>query len=161
MDDKEHGQCSKPVMKDLRFGIKPRRADDCCCWFREFGEPEGHAFKKPRKWLKFLKDTNGSEQTYYDSVHGKPVFRAPRGREFVDFIDESEIYRWPSFRDEEVVWENVRVLEENDDEVVTLDGVHLGFMFNDEDGSRRYCINLSGIAGETPANQDLSENGSW
>jgi peptide methionine sulfoxide reductase MsrB len=61
-----------------------------------------------------------------------------------DFINESEDHGWPSFRDNEVVWENVRVLA--DGETVSLDGTHLGHNLPDEKGNR-YCINLVTIAG--------------
>ena len=49
--------------------------------------------------------------TFYDSVSGKPLFQAPIGRSVDDFIAESKVHGWPSFRDDEVVWENVRVLK--------------------------------------------------
>jgi len=52
--------------------------------------------------------------------------------------------RRPSFRDSEVVWENVRVLP--DGETVSVDGTHLGHDLPDGKGNR-YCINLVCIAG--------------
>jgi peptide methionine sulfoxide reductase MsrB len=51
---------------------------------------------------------------------------------------------WPSFRDEEVVWDNVRCL--GDGEAVSVDGTHLGHNLPDNKGSR-YCINLVSVAG--------------
>ena len=54
---------------------------------------------------------HGKEITYRDSVTGKPLFIAPRGRSVKKFIEESDAHGWPSFRDEEVVWDNVRVLK--------------------------------------------------
>ena len=51
---------------------------------------------------------------------------------------------WPSFRDEEVVWENVRCLP--DGEAVSLAGTHLGHNIPDAKGNR-YCINLVSVAG--------------
>lgn len=51
---------------------------------------------------------------------------------------------WPSFRDEEVVWDNVRCL--SDGEAVSVDGTHLGHNLPDNKGSR-YCINLVSVAG--------------
>lgn len=82
--------------------------------------------------------------TYYDSVTGKPLFIAPRGRSTAEFIKESKVHGWPSFRDEEVVWENVRTLKNG--EAVSLDGTHLGHNLPDGKGNR-YCINLVCIAG--------------
>lgn len=42
------------------------------------------------------------EMTFYDSVTGKPLFIAPRGRSMEAFVAESKSHGWPSFRDEEV-----------------------------------------------------------
>ena len=48
----------------------------------------------------------------------------PQGRTWREFEAESRAHGWPSFRDEEVVWENVRVLgRENNAEVISADGV--------------------------------------
>lgn len=43
------------------------------------------------------------ETIFFDSVSGKPLFIAPRGRTFEQFRRESESHGWPSFRDQEVV----------------------------------------------------------
>jgi hypothetical protein len=40
------------------------------------------------------------------------------------FLKESQSHGWPSFRDDEVVWENVRILPNG--EAVSVDGTHLG-----------------------------------
>ena len=69
-------------------------------------------------------DANGPI-TFYDSVTGKPLFVAPIDRSPEQFIQESKVHGWPSFRDQEVVWENVRVLK-NSGETVSVDGTHLG-----------------------------------
>lgn len=37
--------------------------------------------------------------TFYDSVTGKPLFVAPLNRSPEEFIRESEVHGWPSFRD--------------------------------------------------------------
>jgi hypothetical protein len=52
----------------------------------------------------FLKEVGSSNEeiTFYDSVSGKPLFIAPRGRTFEEFKKESMSHGWPSFRDEEV-----------------------------------------------------------
>lgn len=47
--------------------------------------------------------------------------------------------------DEEVVWDNVRVLK-NSGETVSVDGTHLGHNLPDRKGNR-YCINLVSVAG--------------
>ena len=98
--------------------------------------------------------SDGTPTTYYDSVTGKPLFIAPKGRSFEEFVTESRHHGWPSFRDEEVVWENVRCLQ--DGECVSIDGTHLGHnlpsggMVAATGAARkrnRYCINLVSVAG--------------
>lgn len=44
--------------------------------------------------------------TYYDSVTGKPLFRAPVGRTWESWYDECQEYGWPSFRDQEIYFDN-------------------------------------------------------
>jgi peptide methionine sulfoxide reductase MsrB len=97
------------------------------------------------EWHKTV-DKKG-ETTYYDPADGKPLFIAPRGRSFESFLKESKAHGWPSFRDSEVVWANVRCLENG--EAVSLAGTHLGHNLPDKTGNR-YCINLVSCAG-TPA----------
>jgi len=79
-------------------------------------------------------------------VSGKPLFIAPRGRTFQQFLDESKAHGWPSFRDEEVVWENMRCLGKKG-ESISVDGTHLGHNLPDKKGNR-YCINLVSVAGQ-------------
>jgi len=52
---------------------------------------------------------------------------------------------WPSFRDEETNWEEVRCLK--DGECVSTTGTHLGHNLPDGKGNR-YCINLVSVAGQ-------------
>ena len=47
---------------------------------------------------------------------------------------ESKSHGWPSFRDEEVVWENMRCLPNG--ESVSVDGTHLGHNLPDRKGNR-------------------------
>ena len=87
---------------------------------------------------------NNDKLTYYDCVTGKPLFIAPVGRTADEFLAESRQHGWPSFRDSEVVWANVRTLANG--ETVSVDGTHLGHNLPDSKGNR-YCINLVSIAG--------------
>mmetsp|Transcript_23524 Transcript_23524/g.41362 ORF Transcript_23524/g.41362 Transcript_23524/m.41362 type:complete len:124 (-) Transcript_23524:138-509(-) len=88
---------------------------------------------------------SGSTVTFYDSGwKGRPLFSAPRDRTWEDWIKESKNHGWPSFRDNEVNWDYVRVLP--DGETVSVDGTHLGHNLPDRKGNR-YCINLVSIAG--------------
>ena len=73
---------------------------------------------------------------YTDSNTGKELFYAPKGRDLEGFLKESGSHGWPSFRDEEVNWDYVRVLK--DGECVSVDGTHLGHNLPDSTGNR-YC----------------------
>ena len=101
-------------------------------------------------FLKELDASEGEEITFYDSNTGKPLFVAPRGRTWNDFVKESKVHGWPSFRDSEVIWDDVRILSNG--EAVSADGTHLGHNLPDATGNR-YCINLVSVAG-APANED-------
>ena len=68
----------------------------------------------------------------------------PNARSIEEFYQESIEHGWPSFRDSEVDWDNVRCLK--DGECVSIDGTHLGHNLPDKTGNR-YCINLVAIAG--------------
>ena len=76
--------------------------------------------------------------TFYDSGwKGSPLYTAPQGRSWEDFITESTKHGWPSFRDSEVNWDYARVLPGG--EMVSIDGTHLGHNLPDRQGNR-YCI---------------------
>ena len=125
---------------DLLWGADASTADRICTRNRHYAEHSGYF-----RTTTFLDEVaSDGETTYYDSVSGKPLFVAPRGRSFDEFVRESKAHGWPSFRDEEVVWENVRVLEGG--ETVSLAGTHLGHNLPDGKGNR-YCINLCCVAG--------------
>eukprot|EP00747_Dinoflagellata_sp_TGD_P184577 gnl/TRDRNA2_/TRDRNA2_40322_c0_seq1.p1 gnl/TRDRNA2_/TRDRNA2_40322_c0~~gnl/TRDRNA2_/TRDRNA2_40322_c0_seq1.p1 ORF type:complete len:340 (-),score=51.87 gnl/TRDRNA2_/TRDRNA2_40322_c0_seq1:71-1090(-) len=145
MAQKAHGTCSRPVEQKLRWNADLRTADKISCYNRFFAEYAGY-------WEKtsFLSaergagDDGSSPVTFYDSVTGKKLFVAPIGRSWAEFVAESKVHGWPSFRDEEVVSQNVRVLA--DGETVSVDGTHLGHNLPDSKGNR-YCINLVSVAG--------------
>ena len=140
MSKKAHGTTETPVQENLRWNCSWKTADKICSFNRHYAEHAGY-------WesTTFLSEVDRSgETTYYDSVTGKPLFIAPRGRSFDDFVKESKSHGWPSFRDEEVVWENVRCLK--DGEAVSTAGTHLGHNLPDRSGNR-YCINLVSVAG--------------
>lgn len=65
-----------------------------------------------------------AQLTFYDSASGRPLFVAPRNRTWAQFLEESRRHGWPSFRNEELVRANVRVLRGG--ETVSIDGSHLG-----------------------------------
>ena len=140
MSAKAHGTTETPVQASLRYGVDRSKADQICCYNRHYAEHSGYAWET--EWIKTIKDQG--EVTYYDSVTGKPLFVAPRGRTLQQFLDESSAHGWPSFRDEEVIWDDMRCLKNG--EAVSLAGTHLGHNLPDAKGNR-YCINLVSVAG--------------
>ena len=143
MASKEHGTSSKPVQSELLYGVSNKLADKICNYNRHFAETRGYF--QFTNFEETVLNANGPV-TFYDSVTSKPLFVAPIDRSAKQFVQESKIHGWPSFRDQEVVWENVRVLK-NSGETVSVDGTHLGHNLPDMSGNR-YCINLVSIAGQ-------------
>jgi hypothetical protein len=185
MSKKEHGTSWTPVQSKLKWGCDVKLADKICNFNRHYAEHSGY-FES----TSYINDVrNAGELTYYDSNSGKPLFVAPKGRTFDQYLAESRAHGWygmrprrhegatgrarrsrlgarltrgdaartratvwlpvaatarPSFRDEEVVWENVRILPNG--EAVSVDGTHLGHNLPDRSGNR-YCINLVCVAG--------------
>lgn len=146
MHKKAHGTCENPVQEKLKWNVDRANADKICCFNRHYAEYSGYFESEGVTWLSEV--NREKETTYYDSVSGKPLFIAPRGRTFDEFLRESRAHGWPSFRDEEVVWENVRCLKNG--ETVSLVGTHLGHNLPDRKGNR-YCINLISVAGSSTA----------
>jgi peptide methionine sulfoxide reductase MsrB len=143
MRPKAHGTTDRPVQDDLRYGVSRSMADRIVSYNRHFAEPAG-SFGDTNLEQVVLDNKNNMPVTFYDSVTGKPLFVAPIGRSAQDFINESRVHGWPSFRDAEVVWDNVRILENG--ETISTAGSHLGHNLPDAKGNR-YCINLVSIAG--------------
>merc|ERR1712232_1119255 len=152
MSKKSHGTSDVPVQRDLRWDCDVSTADRICNYNRHYAEHSGYWEHSTSFLRKAKSDMNASgEITFYDSNTGKPLYIAPRGRSFEAFVKESRAHGWPSFRDNEVVWENVRCLPNG--ETVSVDGTHLGHNLPDRKGSR-YCINLVSVAGK-PVNSEL------
>ena len=104
MSAKAHGTTANAAQQNLRWNCDWKVADKICSFNRHYAEYAGY-------WeaTNFLNEVDRNvETTYYDSVTGKPAFIAPRGRTFEEFAKESKAHGWPSFRDSEVVWDNVR-----------------------------------------------------
>ena len=140
MRQKQHGTSEFPVMKNLRYGVDWDLTDRICNFNRHYAEHAGYAWQ-----TSWISDVQGKgEVTYYDSVTGAPLFIAPRGRTWEEFEKESRAHGWPSFRDAEMVSENVRCLR--DGECVSTTGTHLGHNLPDRNGNR-YCINIVSVAG--------------
>ena len=147
MSPKKHGTSAVPVQDDLRWACDKDTADRICNYNRHYAEHSGYFLSKQRNFVSLARkefEQNG-ELTFYDSNTGKPLFRFHgEKRTFDEFIAESRAHGWPSFRDDEVDWSNVRILKGG--EAVSVDGTHLGHNLPDRNGNR-YCINLVSIAG--------------
>lgn len=146
MAPKTHGTCVAPPQNPLRWDVDHEKASELGCFNR-------HLKEFPGSWertglaaeIANLSTAVNSTIVFYDSVTSRPLFEVPKHRSWSDFQRESTVHGWPSFRDEEVVAENVRLLA--DGEMVSLSGIHLGFNDPDSKGNR-YRINLACIAGK-------------
>lgn len=158
-------ECSGPVQPQLLYGISRRTtprgvpapidaneslAEAVCCDRRAlpFAEPQ-FLYKQPDIAL-FRRVTKRT--TFYDSVCGLPLFRAPVNRSLADFEKDTDEHGWPSFREAEVVAENVLI---KDGLVTSACGTHLGTYLPDEQGPR-WCIDLACVAGHRSLNATLS-----
>jgi len=146
MSKKEHGTSRTPVQQNLRWNCDRETADRICNFNRHYAEHSGYfeTTSFPKSEEARQASIANKPITFYDSNSGKPLFQAPICRTWDDFFQESQSHGWPSFRDQEVIWDNVRVLP--DGETVSVDGTHLGHNLPDAKGSR-YCINLVSVAG--------------
>ena len=134
------GTCAAKPAGPLRWGVELSLGVAICCHNRKGAEPSG-------SWegTRFLLDEHERAEVHFtDLATGKLLFVAPRNRSWQAFVDESRHHGWPSFRDAEIVTENVRVLR--DGETVSVDGTHLGHNLPDGNGNR-YCINLACVSG--------------
>jgi peptide methionine sulfoxide reductase MsrB len=150
--------CDGPVQPELLFGCTKDHAmaEQICCRNRHHAEPSGYQeqshvnlFPKLKTAMRTQQDGGSGVTTFYDSVCGKPLFRAPVGRSFEEWAAESLEHGWPSFRDAEVIKENI-VVDKSDGEVRSACGLHLGHNIPDRQGDR-YCIDLVCIAGKPEA----------
>mmetsp|Transcript_32976 Transcript_32976/g.38382 ORF Transcript_32976/g.38382 Transcript_32976/m.38382 type:complete len:216 (+) Transcript_32976:59-706(+) len=149
MSPKAHGTSETPVQENLRWDCDEKVADNICNFNRHYAEFRG--YWKSTNFIEEAKKeyAEKGEIKFYDSNTGKLLFVAPKGRSFEDFMKESLSHGWPSFRDEEVVWDDVRCLKNG--EAVSLAGTHLGHNLPDFSGNR-YCINLVSVAGNPVEN---------
>jgi len=129
-------------------------ADRICCHNHRYAEPAGYHNSAEVDFYAKL-DPN-VEHVFYDSVCGIPLFVAPRGRSFDDFVAESLLHGWPSFRPDEIVSENVIIHDGGRMESKCL--THLGHNLP-KGGVDRYCIDLvcmAGVPGVTPVSVSSS-----
>lgn len=99
MRQKAHGTSEKPVQSDLLYGVSNKLADKITNYNRQFAEMAGYF--RSTSFEDIVLEAKGPI-TFYDSVTGQALFVAPIGRSAEDFVSESEVHGWPSFRDQEV-----------------------------------------------------------
>jgi hypothetical protein len=155
----EFDTCSAQVQPSLRYGISGRPSPDVpapvgaseslaeavCCDVRArpYAEPR-FLFAAPDISLFKRLDPSGPT-TFYDSVCGIPLFRAPVNRTIEAFRNDTQEHGWPSFRSDEVVKDNV-LTDVSTGLVSSKCGTHLGSYLPDEKGPR-WCMDLACIAG--------------
>eukprot|EP00729_Bicosta_minor_P015603 gene15603-2045_t len=127
MSQKAHGTTATAPHSNLRWGCSLKIADRICCFNRRGAEPAGY-FVSGTTFLSDLQHIVGNDSTT------TAVLLEVEGRSMNSFIAESVAHGWPSFRDNEVVQDNVRVLP--DGEVVSVSGTHLGHNIPDSTGNR-------------------------
>eukprot|EP00656_Telonema_subtile_P011972 TRINITY_DN15_c0_g1_i10.p2 TRINITY_DN15_c0_g1~~TRINITY_DN15_c0_g1_i10.p2 ORF type:complete len:335 (-),score=69.71 TRINITY_DN15_c0_g1_i10:73-1077(-) len=152
--------CKGPIQDNLRYNISNTDASKdwslpvppgeslasaVCCdpFYAAYAEPQ-HMFDRPDVAL-FAHFEENKTVTFYDSVCGLPVFVAPRGRTLEDFKADTTEHGWPSFRPEELVVGNSRIVNSTG-EVVSACGTHLGSFLPDNKGAR-WCLDLSCVSG--------------
>jgi len=162
-----YDECSGPVQAGLRYNVSAlgleyftapvavnpdeSLAAAVCCDKRTtpYAEPQ-FLYQNPSVALYQRMATSGPT-TFYDSVCGLPLFRAPMGRSLAAFKRDTDEHGWPSFRKKEVVDPaNFRV-DQATGFVFSKCGTHLGSYLPDERGDR-YCLDISCIAGNPPPN---------
>ena len=156
-----YDSCSGPIQPHLRYGLSGRTepevpfarveanetlADAVCCDVRAaaFAEPQ-NLYLAPDIRL-FTHLSRFDVTTFYDSLCGLPLFRAPVGRTFDEWQGETGVHGWPSFREAERIGNHVRV-NKTSGFVTSTCGTHLGTYLMDDDGPR-YCLDLACISGE-------------
>jgi hypothetical protein len=124
MSQKEHGTSHTPVQSNLRWNCDESTADRICNYNRHWAEQGG--YWETTSFLTETAEAQASESPviFYDSNTGEKLYTAPLGRSWKEFLDESKKHGWPSFRDNEVNWDVVRVLKNG--ETVSVNGTHLG-----------------------------------
>jgi len=144
----QNGRCEGQLQSSLLFESKQELANHICCHNSKYAEPSGYFQGTPL--VQSMQAADGTT-TFYDSVCGRPLFVAPKGRSLQDFTAEMSAHGWPSFREEEWVKENIVVSPDGDaeaGEMHSVCGTHLGHNLPDAGGNRA-CIDLVCISGKT------------
>ena len=94
MARKAHGTSARPVQSPLRWGCDAKLADRICSYNRHYAEGSG-SFLRTSFPATARRDAASGPIVFYDSVTGRPLFRAPIGRSFAQFEAESKVGRSP------------------------------------------------------------------
>jgi len=158
------GSFTKCFQKEpLMYGcddFRDRYESICCTVPQPYAEHSGflqtvHFFGK----LEAKHGSSPNEVVFYDSQCGIPIYVAPRGRTYQEWKKESLNHGWPSFRETEVVKENVHVEDGYNGELVSKCNTHLGHNLPDGKG-RRDCVNLMCMAGSNVSSAVAAHTGS-
>merc|ERR1712086_110465 len=154
----EFDSCKQPVQSSLKYGISGRMdtfggasapesmAESVCCDMRNKMRAEPRfLFEAPDIQLFAAMEKSSGVTTFYDSVCGVPLFRAPVNRTLAEFEADTTEHGWPSFRPAEVVTEHV-VTDKTTGLVTSSCGTHLGSFLPDSAGAR-WCMDLSCVSG--------------
>ena len=153
----EFDSCQAAVQPTLLYGISGRMdtfgggsasetmAESVCCDTRNRLRAEPQFLYEAPDILLFPAMEKNGVTTFYDSVCGAPLFRAPVNRTLAEFEADTTEHGWPSFRPAEVVHENV-ITNTTTGLVTSSCGTHLGSFLPDSAGAR-WCMDLSCVAG--------------
>ena len=119
-----YGTSTVPLQQDLKWNCDRNEVDKICNYNRHYAE-YSNSFSKNKLFKQEFQNCQrkGVAMKFYDSNSGKLLFEAPQGRTHDEFWKESKKHGWPSFRDDEVNWMEVRCLPNG--ESVSLNGTHL------------------------------------
>ena len=92
MDQKEFGTCTERVyLRNLKWEVDPLVTAQINCFNRIYAEKKYSFLDSP-----FMEETGEDGPiTFYDPVNLVPVFKAPIGRTWEDFIEDSTEHGWP------------------------------------------------------------------
>lgn len=156
----QYDTCKGQVQASLKFNVSGRTtpetlsgyvdpteslAEAVCCDSRAADKAEPQFLYAAPDVLLFSKLDSKGVTTFYDSVCGVPLFKAPVNRTFDEFKADTDEHGWPSFRPAEVITENV-VTDQKTGYVTSSCGTHLGSYLPDEVGPR-WCMDLTCISG--------------
>ena len=125
-NDVFNNTCTAPVQSNLRYNISKTSAiadfpfplpqsetlaQAVCCdnAFKAYAEPR-ETYARPDVNLYEKMNKDGTTISY--DVCGIPLFEAPKGRSFEDFKADTDEHGWPSFRPEELIKGNSRIIKE-------------------------------------------------